>query len=214
MTTKNNSPKELAQKIFLPVFAAALLLSGASASAQDRQREDEIVANLAGGRVIVHVARESIIFAAIDQPIEANSIPPRVMDLDSGHIGVLFGASEWQLPADPKSVRLDKSFPRVGGRDPRYETNPDEVEPDLETIGVAFLERLRPLVAQLHHRIDFKPEEPLFEIVVIGYAPNNYGAEVWTVEYRIQQEEVATRGDYWQTRILRPRFTQLYPPEK
>jgi hypothetical protein len=25
---------------------------------------------------------------------------------------------------------------------------------------------------------------------------------------------VATRGEYWQTRVLRPRFTQLYPPEK
>jgi len=24
---------------------------------------------------------------------------------------------------------------------------------------------------------------------------------------------VAARGEYWQTRILRPRFTQLYPPE-
>src|SRR5216683_3823543 len=44
--------------------------------------------------------------------------------------------------------------------------------------------------------------------------PNNYGPEVWTVEYRVQQEQVATRGEYWQTRILRPRFTQLYPPEK
>src|SRR5258708_8743661 len=93
--------------------------------AQNAQREEEIVANLAGGRVIVHVARESIIFAAIDQPIEANSIPPRVMELDSGHIGVLFGASEWQLPAEPKPVRLDKSFPHIGGRDSRYQTNPD-----------------------------------------------------------------------------------------
>src|SRR6266478_1259870 len=214
MKTGSKSPRALPLEVISLVLAAIGLFSAAAARAQDRQREDEIVANLAGGRVIVHVARESIIFAAIDEPIEANSIPPRVMDLDSGHIGVLFGASEWQLPADPKSVRLDKSFPRVGGRDPRYETNPDEVEPDLETIGVAFFERLRPLVAQLHHRIDFKPEEPLFELVVIGYAPNSYGAEVWTVEYRIQQEEVATRGDYWQTRILRPRFTQLYPPEK
>jgi hypothetical protein len=34
------------------------------------------------------------------------------------------------------------------------------------------------------------------------------------VEYRIEQEQIATRGEYWQTRILRPRFTQLYPPEK
>jgi hypothetical protein len=25
---------------------------------------------------------------------------------------------------------------------------------------------------------------------------------------------MSTRGEYWQTRLLRPRFTQLYPPEK
>jgi hypothetical protein len=37
---------------------------------------------------------------------------------------------------------------------------------------------------------------------------------VWTIEFRIEQEEIATRGDFWQTRVLRPRFTQLYPPEK
>jgi hypothetical protein len=182
--------------------------------AQTQQPEDEIVANLAGGRVIVHVTRDNIVFAAIDQPIEANSIPPRVMDLDNSHVAVLFGASEWRLPADPKPVRLDRNFQRGGAQDPKYQTYSGEAEPDLETIGVAFLEKLRPLVAQLHHKIDFRPDDPLFEAVIIGYAPNGYGPEVWTVEYRIQQEEIAARGDYWQTRILRPRFEQLYPPEK
>src|SRR5262249_14217257 len=43
---------------------------------------------------------------------------------------------------------------------------------------------------------------------------NNYGPEVWTIEYRVQQDQVATRGEYLQTRILRPRFNQLYPPER
>jgi hypothetical protein len=176
--------------------------------------EDEIVANLAGGHVIVHVARELIVFAAWDQPVEKNSIPPRVMDLDATHIGVLFGASEWQIPADPKPVRLDRHFQRVGKRDPRYESAPGEMDPDLETIGTAFLETLHPLVSQLHHKLDFTPEETFFQVVIIGYAPNSYGPEVWSAEYHIEQELVPTRGEYWQTRILRPRFTQLYPPEK
>src|SRR2546423_8994686 len=75
-------------------------------SAQSREREDEIIANLAGGRVIVHVTRdENIIFAAIDQPVESGGIPPRVVELDSTHVAVLFGASEWRLPADPQPVR-------------------------------------------------------------------------------------------------------------
>jgi hypothetical protein len=201
-----------------PVSLSLLLLACLAPTrvspAQDRDRTDEIVANLAGGRVIVHVAHDKIVFAAIDQPVESSSIPPRVLSIDPSHIGILLGASEWRSPADPKPTRLDKDFPRLSGKDPHYAVNPDEVAPDLDVIGVAFLERLRPLVSQLHHKIEFKPDETLFEVVVIGFAPDDYGPEVWTLEYRIHQEEIATRGDFWQTRLLRPRFTQLYPPEK
>jgi len=195
------------------VLGATLVLCGATSRAQ-QDNEGEIVASLAGGRVIVHVARDVIVFAAIDQPIEARSIPPRVMELDSTHVGVVLGASEWQSPADPKPVRLDRELPHVTGADPRTPGYAGEAEPDLETIGIGFLEKLRPLVARLHHKLDFPPDMPLFEVVVIGYAPQGYGPEVWTIEYRMEQEEIATRGDFWQTRILRPRFTQLYPPEK
>ena len=185
------------------------------AAAQIQAPEDEIVANLAGGRVIVHVARDgNIVFAAINEPVEAGGVPPRVLEVDSTHTAVLLGASEWRLPADPNPVRLDRNFQRVTARDPKYQYNSAEAEPDLETIGVAILEKLRPLTSQLHHKIDLPADEPLLEMVLIGYAPNNYGPEVWTVEYRVQQEQVSTRGEYWQTRLLRPRFTQLYPPEK
>jgi hypothetical protein len=180
--------------------------------AQDR--EDEIVASLAGGRVIVHVAKDTVIFAAIDQPVEPNSIPPRVAGVDSSHIAILFGASEWRVPADPKPIRLDRNFQRIGGG-VREDPAGGEAEPDLELIGTAFLEKLRPLVGQLHHKVDFSPNDPVFEMVIIGYAPGDYGPEVWVVEYHMEQEEVATRGEeYWQTRLLRPHFTQLYPPEK
>jgi hypothetical protein len=209
------STRALAAQTILLALAVTLAWPSRSGSAQDKNVESEIVANLAGGRVVVHVARdEVIVFGAIDQPIEAGSTPPRVMQLDSGHVGILMGASEWRLPADPKPVRLDKGYQRIGGRDPRATTEPGQAEPDLEAIGISFLERLRPLVSQLHHKIDVGADEPLFEIVVIGYAPKHYGPEVWTIEYRIRQQEVGARGDYWQTQILRPRFAQLYPPEK
>jgi hypothetical protein len=200
--------------VSLCFFFLACIASAQVTPAQERERGDEMVANLAGGRVIIHVARDKIVFAAIDQPVEPNSIPPRVLSIDHSHIGVLLGASEWRIPADPKPVRLDRDFPHVPGKNPHYAADPDEVAPDLDVIGVAFLERLRPLVSQLHHKIEFKPDEALFEVVIIGFAPEDYGPEIWTLEYRIQQEEIATRGDYWQTRLLRPRFTQLYPPEK
>lgn len=196
----------------LTLLGGLCLVVPALAFAQGR--EDEIVANLAGGRVIVHVAREVIIFAAINHSVEPDSVPPRVMGLDSTHIGVLLGASEWRMPADPKPIRLDRNFQRAGERDTRYQRDPGEAETDLETIGIAFLEKLRPLVAQLHHKLDFSPDDPIFQLVIIGYAPADYGPEVWVVEYHMEQEQVATHGEYWQTRLLRPRFTQLYPPEK
>jgi hypothetical protein len=194
--------------VWLFCFAVA-----SPAVAQDR--EDEIVASLAGGRVIVHVAKDIITFAAIDHAVEPDSIPPRVAGVDSSHIAVLFGASEWRMPTDPRPIRLDRNFQRIGGRGGRGEGIPGEAEPDLELVGTAFLEKLRPLVGQLHHKVDFSPDDPIFEMVMIGYAPDNYGPEVWVVEYHMEQEQISTRGEeYWQTRLLRPHFTQLYPPEK
>ncbi|HXR09405.1 MAG TPA: hypothetical protein VN792_01450, partial [Candidatus Acidoferrales bacterium] len=74
------------------LLIGGVLLATAPAWAQ----EDEIVADLSGGRVIVHVARDSIIFGAINGPLEAKGVPPRVATIDSGHIGILFGAEEWQ----------------------------------------------------------------------------------------------------------------------
>jgi hypothetical protein len=191
------------------LLIGGMLLATASAWAQ----EDEIVANLSGGRLLVHVARDSIIFGAISQPLEANGVPPRVAQIDPGHIGILFGAEEWQLPAQPRPIRLDRDIEHVGRADPHYQ-QPVGSESDLDQLGEIFLEKLRPLVSQLHHKIDLKPDEPLLAIVLIGYAPKQYGPEVWLIEYRVEQESIGSQADYLQTRPLRPRFTQLYPPEK
>jgi len=199
--------------LWLLASAAAVLIFAVPTNAQDQ--DDEIVATLTGGRVIIHATRESVTFIAIDDPVEAGSVPPRIMSLDSRHVGVLLGSAEWRIPADPNPIRLDKGYTRVGAADPRYRgTYGGEAEPDLETMGVAFLEMLTPLAARLHHKLDFPSDQPLFELVVIGFGPQDYGPEVWTMEFRMSQTVVATRGDYWQTRVLRPRFTQIFPPEK
>lgn len=176
-------------------------------------RGDEIVAGLAAGHVIVHVAKDAIVFAAINEPVEEGAAPPRVVDLDGTHIGILFGASEWRMPADPNPIRLDRNLQRITAQNPDYAPYA-EAEPDLETMGTAFLEKLHPLAARLHHKLNFPPDQALMEMVIIGFGPKDYGPEVWTVDYRILQEEISYRSDYWQTRVLRPRFTQIYPPEK
>ena len=175
---------------------------------------DEIVANLAGGRVIIHVARDAIIFGTIDQPLEAKSVPPRVAEIDLTHIAIFFGASEWQVPAAPKPIRLDRDVPHVYAANPHNYRPAGAGETDLEQIGVGYLEKLRPLVGQLHSKIELQPDEPLLQIVVIGYGPNNYGPEAWLLEYHVEQQQVGAAANYLQTHVLRPRFTQIYPPEK
>src|SRR5260221_13071097 len=201
--------------IRISLILATLLVAVLFLVSPARAQDDEIVATLTGGRVIVHATRESVTFIAIDEPIEAGSVPPRVMSLDGRHIGILLGASEWKIPAEPQPIRLAKGRARIGSQDPRdRESYNGEAEPDLESIGVALLEKLTPLASRLHHKLDFPPDQPLFELVVIGFGPQDYGPEIWTVEYRLNQSVIASRGDYWQTRVLRPRFTQIYPPEK
>lgn len=200
-------------------FSLALLILASCKSlpvlAQSQQGGEEIVTSLSGGHVILHVAKDAILFAAIDQPVELGAPPPRVVDLGSQHIAVLFGASEWRSLTDPKPIRMDRNVQRVSGRDSRYGGSYNgDADPDLEILGVAFLEKLRPLVSQLRRKIDFPADQPFFAIVVIGYGPQNYGPEAWIVEYRITQELLSSRDNYWQTKILRPRFTQIYPPEK
>lgn len=191
------------------VLLGILLALASPACAQ----EDEIVANLAGGRVIIHVTRDAILFAGINHPLEATSVPPRVADIDRGHVAIFFGASEWQSLASSYAVRLDHDISNVAPMDQHYQ-RPGEADVDLEQIGVIFLEKLRPLVSQLHHAIDLKPDEPIFQLILIGYAPHGYGPEVWQIDYRLEQNQPGAQADFLQTHILRPRFTQLYPPEK
>src|SRR5215469_5480640 len=196
------------------VLALAAVVAWPAMRLVAQDQDDEIVATLAGGRVIVHATAENIAFAAINEPLENGTVPPRVVSLDSHHVGVLLGSSEWRIPAEPAPIRMDKGLSHIAVADPKYQGAYNDTESDLETIGVAFLEKLTPLAARLHHKLDFPHDQPLFELVVIGFGPHDYGSEVWTLEYGMTQSVIATRGDYWQTKVMRPRFEQLYPPEK
>src|ERR1700759_2056678 len=88
----------------LSLLAALFFASRASA------QSDEIVANLAGGRVIIQVTNNAIVFSAIEHSLESKSVPPRVANVDRSHLGIFFGASEWQVPAQPKPIRLDRDI--------------------------------------------------------------------------------------------------------
>ncbi len=181
--------------------------------AQNQRSDQEIIANLAAGRVDICVARDAILIGTESQNIEPGSHSPLVVPLDGGYVGILLGAVEWIEPGSGlPPVRLDDVLGHLatlaGHAGPVLE--PGEAG-DVESVGLAFLERLRPITGQLHHKIDLGPDEPLVELLLLDFH-KDYGPEVWLLSYRVQQREL--QEDYWDTLALRPSFVQLYPPEK
>ncbi len=145
---------------------------------------------------------------------EAGSQPPAIAVLSTERMGVMLGAVEWEQPdSKDKPVRLDDEFRGLiaaalntgDQKDSGFRAS------DIESIGVAVLERLRVLAGQLHHKINLGEDEPLIRVVLAGYV-RDYGPEAWTIDYRIRQD--ALGNDIWRTRVLRPSYNQLYPPEK
>lgn len=192
-------------------FAFFLVIALPISAAQEKQG-GEIVANLAAGRVVFCVAHDAIIVAATSGGGEVGSRPPTVLPVSPGRIGVLLGAIEWTVPATGKTTRFDADLPSVAANALRRPAQKAVDEPtEIEDIGVAMLEEIRPMVEQIHHKLDLATDEPLVELVLADYV-QNYGPEIWTLQYRVRQENLGS--DFWQTRILRPAYFQLYPPEK
>lgn len=208
----------------LALFFAAFLVIAFPISAAQESQTGEIVANLATGRVVFCVTHDAIVVAATSGGGEVGSSAPSVLPVSPGRIGVLLGAVEWTVPATGKITRFDADLPSVAtdalrppvqaqpGR-PSMAPPPKSVDQpsEIEDIGIAMLEEIRPMVEQIHHKLDLAPDEPLVELILADYV-QNYGPEIWTLQYRVRQESLGP--DFWQTRILRPAYYQLYPPEK
>jgi len=185
--------------------------------AAGQERDEEVVANLATGRALFCVTKDGIVVATVHTPAtsaDSGARAPAVVELSGGRIAILLGAVEWVLPASGKDpVRLDAELPRLMGGAAVETPKSAEMEmaTDIEAIGIRLLERLREVAANLHRKIDLRPDEPLLELLLAGNAPN-YGPEVWRLSYRMVQDPL--KGDFWRTRILRPQSVQLYPPGK
>lgn len=174
----------------------------------------EVAVNLAEGRVVICAAKDGIIMAAIDMHGEADSRPPVVAAVGPLHSGVILGAVEWVHPEstdDP--ARLDLEFPQIaaGALNSSGRTKSSDAASDIEAIGVALLERVRVLAGMLHNKINLGEDEPLVRVVLAGYVPD-YGPEAWTLDYHVRQDVLSS--GYWRTRVLRPSYNQIYPPEK
>jgi hypothetical protein len=170
--------------------------------------------NLAEGRVVICAAKDAILLAAMDAHGEAGSQPPEITTLSAVRMGVMLGAVEWVQPdSKDKPIRLDNEFRGLiaAALNTGNQAGNGFQASDIESIGIAVLERLRVLAGLLHHKINLGEDEPLIRIVLAGYV-RDYGAEAWAIDYHIRQD--ALGNDIWRTRVLRPSYNQLYPPEK
>lgn len=199
------------------IIVTALLLIPASPRAQSQNSPasaQEIIANLATGRVVICVTRDAILVGAESEKSEPGAHSPLFVPLVGGHVAVLLGAVEWvELNSGKPPIRLDAELSKVGhlkSNHPIESVDYNEAT-DLEVLGIAFLERLRAVTSELHHELKLKEDEPIVQILIVGYQ-KDYGPEAWVISYKLQQRLL--RGDYWDTLAQRPSYVQLYPPEK
>jgi hypothetical protein len=209
----------LPRSLRLAVCAALVtLLAGLAAwpepAAQSTQQSgDEVVANLAAGRVAVLVAKDGIAVATAESQIEPGTLPPLIVPLGSLRVGVLLGPVEWVWTGTSRPpLRLDVELRRsAAGAGAASSKNYEMPATDIEKVGLGFLEPLRNAAAQLHAPLHLQPRELFTELMLVDYAPG-YGPEVWSLRYRVEQEVL--RGDFYRTAIHRPEYVQLYPPDK
>jgi hypothetical protein len=210
----------LPAKRFPLILAALTLLLALPARAQSQdQPTEELIANLASGRVIIAIYKDAIVIATIENKIEPSTLTPPIVPMTNQRAGILLGASTWYSPSSRQVVEnLAQDLPHVRGRAtdanvPHLATpnNPEKTATDIEQTGLGFLVALNQAAGNIHSHLNLSDTEPLAELILVDYAPG-YGPEVWQLTYTIHQEP--ERGDYWQTRVVRPRYTQLWPPEK
>ncbi len=219
-TTKprRNLSQPLWLALFLTLFLAAVIPLRLPGQSQEPPAEGEWVANLAAGRLVIAVVKGGMVVASVENPVEPGTRPPQIVPLSRNRIGVLFGAVDW-FYLSPKTLiaRLGIELPRLrsqrsGGEGrPHLQPGGPVVGSEAEQVGLGLLERLRDVATHIHGQLNLGPEDPIVELVLAGYDEDS-GGEVWLLRYTIAQEQ--ERGDYWETRVMRPSYHRLWPPDK
>jgi hypothetical protein len=211
--------RKLGSRTWIGALVTVLGLSAPRTFAQQPPEApaQEIVANLAAGRVVIAVVKDAILIATVENPIEAGTSPPTPVPLGSVRAGVILGSVDWFSPSSQQDLaRLGAELPHLRTRlvadSPHLAGNQGGAEAtDIEATGQGLFERLNAVAKGLHGKVDVPPDEPLAELIIADYLPG-YGPEVWQVKYEMKQ--VQQRRDYWDTRVLRPTYLQFWPPEK
>jgi hypothetical protein len=218
-------PRDLSRKWLrfaaLPALFLGVLILALPAAAQDVSETpgEEIVVNLAAGRVIIAVVKDAILIATVENPIEPQTHPPIPVELNLRRAGVMFGAVDWFSPSsDLELARLDRELPRLHGHSASQAAGPhldpagSNVEAtDIESVGQGLRDRLNVVASNLHAKLDWPPDEPVAELIVADYL-QGYGPEVWQLTYLLQQE--MQRIDFYDTHVSHPTYLQVWPPEK
>ena len=200
--------------------AASIFPRHSSAQNPDQEGAEEIVANLYAGRVVIGVAKDGIVVATMENPIEPETSPPMVVQLSNDRVAILLGAADWWLPSEHRELaRIDSELPQLPPpaglrKSPTLgatDGGAGAEASDIEQVAGRLHDRLTAIADHIHGNLNFAPNEPLLVMVLADYV-QNYGAEVWLVQYPIEQEP--EQGDFWQTTVLQPQYTQLWPPEK
>jgi hypothetical protein len=186
---------------------------------QQRQETpgDEIVANLAAGRVIIAVVKDAILTATIENPVEPQTRIPTPVELGTKGLGIFLGAVEWTAPSSHVVIaRLDRDLPRLHGRvassGPRLQqAQPGAEAGDIDSIGHGVTERLNEIARSLHGKINLPPDEPVAQLILADYM-QSYGPEIWQLTFTMKQS--MQRVDYFDTHVPLPQYRQLWPPEK
>ena len=137
--------------------------------------------------------------------------------MNSSAAGIILGPVDWFSPSTQQDIaRLDKELPHL--KTHLVVTAPhlgqsqggDEAA-DIEATGQGLGERLNQVAKGLRSKVNLPADEPLAQLILTDYQ-GGYGPEVWEMTYGMKQEQ--QKGDYWETRVLKPTYVQFWPPEK
>lgn len=187
-----------------------------------QQTAEEIVANLCTGRVVIGVAKDGIVVATLENPIEPQTRPPMIVPLSDESVAVLLGAADWWLPDERRELaRIYSELPSLPSEEGGASNHPrlqgysaggaGSEATGVERLADNLRARLASIANHIHGDLKLGDGQPLLQMVVADYA-SEYGPEVWLVQYFVEQDP--EQGDYWQTRVLQPKYDQLWPPEK